>query len=214
MTMNRIVFLVDGFNLYHSVVEASRHLGGATTKWLDISSLCSLYLPYISRDAKLEQIYYFSAFADHLRAIDPGKVQRHEDFIKCLRTTGIVDALARFKARDAQCPRCRWQWKKHEEKETDVGIAVKLFEVFSLDTCDTVVLVTGDTDLAPSVRTAKFWFPHKAVVCIFPYRRKNKELAQLAHKSFNIKPATYCKCQFPDPFPLPDGTSVCKPLSW
>lgn len=43
--MNRTVFIVDGFNLYHSVVDAARDAPGATTKWLDLRKLCSSYLP-------------------------------------------------------------------------------------------------------------------------------------------------------------------------
>ena len=42
--MNRTTFLVDVFNLYHSVKEAGKDLG-VPTKWLDLRSLLSFYLP-------------------------------------------------------------------------------------------------------------------------------------------------------------------------
>ena len=38
--MNRTTFLVDGFNLYHSLRTASEELGGASTKWLDLHVIC------------------------------------------------------------------------------------------------------------------------------------------------------------------------------
>jgi hypothetical protein len=40
---NRTAFIIDGFNLYHSVVDAGEHLD-VSTKWLDISALCDSYL--------------------------------------------------------------------------------------------------------------------------------------------------------------------------
>jgi hypothetical protein len=60
-------------------------------------------------------------------------------------------------------------------------------ELFHTDACDTVVLVTGDTDLTPAVRTAAQVFPSKTVHFAFPYKRKNKELAQLTGNSFVIR---------------------------
>ena len=48
-TMDRVTFIIDGFNLYHSVCDAERDLKGASTKWLDIKSLCSSYLIFLEK---------------------------------------------------------------------------------------------------------------------------------------------------------------------
>jgi len=95
-----------------------------------------------------------------------------------------------------------------------VAIAAKMFEILFNDECDTVVLVTGDTDLAPAVKTANRLFPNKKVIFAFPYRRKNEELARIAPGSFKTHPANYIKHQLPDPFALSDGSKVPKPPSW
>ena len=63
--MNRTAFLVDGFNLYHSLVDASRDTGGVGTKWLDLRALCASYLSGIGGGAQISQIVYFSALAVH-----------------------------------------------------------------------------------------------------------------------------------------------------
>jgi len=42
--MNKTTFLVDGFNLYHGLVDAQRDGHGSGTKWLDLKKLCSSYL--------------------------------------------------------------------------------------------------------------------------------------------------------------------------
>lgn len=78
--MNRVIFLVDGFNFYHSIVEASRDLSGAKMKWLNISSLCESYLHVIGKQAHIERIYSFSALATHLIHHLPDKVERHKLF--------------------------------------------------------------------------------------------------------------------------------------
>ena len=219
--MNRTAFIIDGFNLYHSVREASRHLGGVSTKWLDIYALCDSYLHLIGGGAQTQGVYYFSAPAHHLATVNPGVVQRHKRFIKCLRSTGVAVELSRFKEKDVRFRTSNdlgdlveGVLKRHEEKETDVAIAAKLFELLVSNQCDTAVLITGDTDLAPACRTARQLFPNKNIGFAFPYRRKNKELAKLASFSFNIDRRHYVTNQFPDPVTLPSGEKVAKPSSW
>lgn len=220
--MNRVTFLVDGFNLYHSTKTAEKHTG-QSTKWLDIRAMCTSYLSAISRDAYLHNIYYFSAHATHLEAINPGKVQRHKDFIECLEDTGVTVQLGKFKRRrDFSCPNCTQsvcghcgsKLKHYEEKETDVSIATKMLELLFTNACDTIVLTTGDTDLAPAVETAQRLFPGKDIRFALPYERHNKLLRQIAPASFRIGKGGYTKHQFPDPFTLRSGRQIAKPSSW
>ena len=83
-----------------------------------------------------------------------------------------------------------------------------------MDACDTAVLVTGDTDIAPAVRAVKRLYPTKDVCFAFPYKRKNKELAALADKQFKIRKEKYTAHQFSDPVVLPTGRSIAKPTGW
>ena len=212
--MDRVTFIIDGFNLYHSVRQASRDSGGSSTKWLDIKSLCSSYLYLFGRAAVLHEIYYFSALANHLEAVNPDVTERHRSFIKCLQATGVKTELNRFKRKSMTCPSCRHGFNRYEEKETDVAVAVKLLELFFTDNCDIAVLITGDTDLAPAVRTANQIFASKKVVFAFPYKRKNQELLRLAPGSFDINKRKYLAHQFSDPYILPDGSKIHKPSSW
>ena len=206
-----MIFLVDGFNLYHSCKDISR-LSGLRVKWLDIHSLCHSYLHLISKDAKLERIYYFTAFAFHLN--DPGVIQRHQIYIKCLQETGIIPKLGRFKRKKIDCTYCNKTIIRHEEKETDVAIAMKLSEIFFNNRCDTVVLITGDTDLTPAIESAKRLFPTKNTIFAFPYKRTNAELAQIAPGSFKIHKGSYVRHQFPGLVALRNGTYAEKPDSW
>jgi len=224
--MNRTSFLIDGFNLYHSIKDLIRYQN-LYVKWLNIGKLCSSYLNLISKDACLADIYYFSAFAHHLNA--PYVIKRHQDYIECLKSTGIISEMARFKPKDVTCPlhnqlaksstkgiKCPLHGKfiKHEEKETDIAIAARLFEILYNNKCDTVVLVTGDTDISPAIKVCKSLFPDKRVLCAFPYRRYNVELKLLLPDSFKIHAKAYVNHPFPDPVCLPDGRKIYKPVSW
>jgi len=225
--MGRVIYLVDGFNLYHSVLDAGKITWGASTKWLDLRRLCESLLSSFGQSLGthmvLEGIYYFSAKPTH-RSAD--KQQRHDLYMRCLRDTGVIVELARFKAKEVRLPDgCfsapLWPFVSikgkcilYEEKETDVALAAKLFEVCQNDQCETVVLMTGDTDLAPAVKTCSALFPEKKFLFAFPYKRKNKELHKIAKGSICIKPSRYQRHQFPDPLVLTDGTRISKPEEW
>ncbi len=94
--MIRVSFLVDGFNLYHSVRNAQKDLG-KSTKWLDIRALCTSYLSTIATSigkwTELGDIFYFSALARHLEAKSPDVTKRHKAYLSCLKDTGIVVEL-------------------------------------------------------------------------------------------------------------------------
>ncbi len=211
---NRVCFLVDGFNVYHSIREAMEAQPGASMKWLDLHALCTSYLSAIGRDAVLERVFYFSAPAEHRLAKDPDTVNRHMTYIAALRSTGVEVVLGRFKNKQVWCKHCGREFIRHEEKETDVAIAAKLLELCLLNACDTVVLVTGDTDLGPAVRTARRLVPAAKVWVAFPYGRHNAELKALAHGTLKIKAKRYAEHQFPNPVGLPDGKVLWKPTSW
>lgn len=214
--MNRTVFLIDGFNLYHSVKKASLDLGleGTGTRWLDIDGLCRSYLHAIGNDAQIAGIHYFSALAKHIESFKPDVTARHMAYIECLKATNISVELSRFKKKPIFCPQCSQQIKRHEEKETDVALAAKLLEVFILDSCDTAVLVTGDTDIIPAVKTAHRLFPNKIIALLFPYKRHNRELAKLTTAHFEIRKEAYRRHQFNDPFITHKGKIIAKPSKW
>lgn len=212
--MNRTTFLIDGFNLYHSLRAASEDLGGASTKWLNLPSLLESYLPVIGGCASTAQIYYFSALATHLEKSQPGVTGRHRNYIDCLASLGVESILGRFKPKQVYCGLCKRSSQHHEEKETDVAISIKLFEVLQRDDADTVALVTGDTDLAPAVRSARVLFPTKRIWFFFPYKRKNNELAQIADGHCNIKKERYTQHQLPPSVTHLSGRVVLKPRTW
>lgn len=97
---NRVCFLVDGFNVYHSIIEALKAHPADSMKWLDFQAFCTSFLPLISNDATLEKVFYFSASAD----FRPDKAARHAVLVAALRATGVEVQLGRFKEKDSGVP--------------------------------------------------------------------------------------------------------------
>jgi hypothetical protein len=84
-----------------------------------------------------------------------------------------------------------------------------------MDSCDIQVIVSGDTDLAPAIRTSLALFPKKQICFAFPFNRKMKELAALSTlPSFSIGRMNYQTHSLPDPYVLKDRNKISKPASW
>jgi hypothetical protein len=119
-----------------------------------------------------------------------------------------------FKRKNLKCKVCFQPYTSHEEKETDVNIALRLLECFLNDECDTVVLVTGDTDLVTAIATSKRLFPKKRIGIAFPYLRTNEHFKTVADFTFKLSIHSYKRHQFPNPVLLADGTRLFKPSTW
>ena len=212
--MKRVSFLIDGFNLYHSIKDLEA-LKGIKAKWLNLASLCQSYIYLFGKDAVLQDIYYFSAYPNHIKQTRPDTISRHKDFIACNEDMGINVQLGRFKEKRVYCSKCKQYIIKHEEKETDVAIGIKIFELFYTNSCDIQVIVSGDTDLAPAVRTSLNLFPTKQICFAFPFNRKMKELSKLSTlPSFSISGINYQNHILPDPYILKNGQEINKPTAW
>jgi uncharacterized LabA/DUF88 family protein len=140
---------------------------------------------------------YFSAVAHHRESRHPGTVASQVAYLSALEETGVQLHLGHFKAKSRVCSLCGGRFVGWEEKETDVALGAKLLELVCRDLCDTVVLVTGDTDLVPAIRAARSLDPTKDLVALQPYRRVNRELSRCADRALTIRVASYSRHQLP-----------------
>jgi len=209
----KVDFIIDGFNLYHTL----KH--NKPTRWLDLTSFCKSYLPNISKDAKVGKIYFFSASPTHMspKPYDPNsKVGKHKNYITVLEDTGVIVQLGRFKKKEIKYTKhnkVNVTIHKHEEKETDVAIGVKLFELMH-NNADAVALVTGDTDLCPAIKAVKNNFPNKKVINILPFRSISRQLSQLCDQKSKTKEGRYLNNQLPSKITLKNGEVIEKPVNW
>ena len=213
--VNVVRFLVDGFNLYHSMREVRRKTG-AECRWLDVRSLCESMLHTIGGGAEIAQIDYFSALAHHIEASRPGTVARHERYIDALGSTGVTTHLGVFKPKDFRyrSRTCEVLLKRHEEKETDVAIAAAIVEAAARGDCSAVTLVSGDTDLLPVLKTAHRLRPELRLYCLFPPYRSNQAFRRHDNADFKISPKKLPEHVLANPVVTPGNRRIAKPAGW
>ena len=110
--MEKVIFFIDGFDLYHALLENKRY---NRYKWLDLSSLAK---KFISKNDKIEDIYYFTALA----IWSPQKVKRHKTFIKAQEIKGTKIIYGEFKKRDKHCHICIKKPIRHLKKSKQMSI--------------------------------------------------------------------------------------------
>ena len=64
-----------------------------------------------------------------MEAARPGTVARHLRYLDALQATGVEAILGHFKRRQVRCPYCGRVRDRWQEKQTDVGIAVRLMKL-------------------------------------------------------------------------------------
>lgn len=114
---------------------------------------------------------------------------RHRQYVAALTATGVTAVMGQFKNKPKQCLKCRSKWVNHEEKETDVNMALALLDLAYKDQYDHAFILTRDSDFAPALHKVKQHFPEKKITVLAPYNyRHSSELLQAAdaNKSINL----------------------------
>ncbi len=233
-----MTFVIDGFNLYHSIRDVERETG-VNCRWLDIRSLCStLVSSSLGPGHTLDAAHYFSALARHTDPTGHASVARHRVFLQALEASSVTVHMGRFKKKTAKCSVFRDRSLKHgpppicersagtlcngkyatwEEEETDVAMACQIMELALTDATEHIFIVSGDTDLLPAIRRVRELRPALEITVAFPHGRlrHNKDLADAATDKVSLTPALYASHLFPDPYVPPDGEPpIAKPTEW
>lgn len=200
----RTFILIDGFNLYHSMMASPAFRG---FRWLEFSALAKSLL---TRNDDITGIQYFTAFypGDPLRRI------RHETYIEALTSVGVETVLGNFKRKLKRCKSCNQDYWGWEEKETDVNIAVAMFKHAALDDYDQVLVVSADSDLVSAIRTLKQLYPSRKVKIILPPNASGgKELKQVSDGHMKLNENHLSRSLFPDKI-IHNGKVITKPARW
>ncbi|MFC1808327.1 NYN domain-containing protein [Candidatus Omnitrophota bacterium] len=204
----RILVLIDGFNLYHSIADNKDHPELRKYKWLNLRKLVE---PFVFRNKEeITRIVYFSAYAYWSRE----KVLRHQTYVSALRTISVEPIISPFKLVERECQICKKKYKTHEEKQTDVQIAINLFQEAIEDSYDKAIIISGDSDLIPAIKAVKSKFPLKEIKILFPPRRRMVELTTVCDSSAKIKEKHLAAAQFPDTIRLGENARLDKPSKW
>jgi uncharacterized LabA/DUF88 family protein len=199
--MNRYCFYIDGFNVYYALQN-----GYSNYRWLNYYKLAKTVI--CSKD-EISHIYYFSSFVTW----KPNSVVNHKEYIKALRSTGVEFIKGRFKDKTLKCHKCFATYKSHEEKQTDVNIAVQIVADAAANKFDKAVIISADTDLIPAITTVHNLTPEKEIGVMFPIGRNSFELRSAADFTRKMKAKHLDSCQFPQKLQVGKKVIMC-PENW
>lgn len=134
----RVNAYIDGYNLYHSEEE----LKDNRLKWVNLRALCQ---HFCDESDTLDKVYYFTAYANKHIDYNGGKA-RHKIYINDFLVDFDVEAIfGMFNTFEG----------KTREKQTDINIALQIYEDAIYDRFDKAILVSADTDFIPAIRKVK-----------------------------------------------------------
>ena len=203
MTKTRVSVYIDGFNLYHSTLQFAH----PTNRWLNLMELSKRIIN--PKTEEISAVYYFTA----LTTWKPEKAKKHLLYIHALRTAGVKDILGKFTIRDRRCPLCTKCYQSHEEKKTDINIAITLLADGMTDKFDTALILSGDSDLAPVITKLKKLCPSKKVGIIVPQNQSAMNLKQHADFFKKIQDRDLKKSQLPEQVTY-NGNVITAPVGW
>jgi len=105
-------------------------------------------------------------------------------------------------------------WERETKKLTDVNIAIQLFEAAIKDRFDTAMIVSGDSDLIPSIEAVKSAFPAKRIGVVIPIGRRAEALKNSCDFHIKMKEKHLRTSQFPEEIDLGDDKKLVRPSSW
>lgn len=200
---------IDGFNLYYGAVRNTRY------KWLDLEQLFILLRPHDN----IQVINYFTA------RIMGSHAANQAAYLAALASRPKVNIIfGKYKLKTVLCrvADCTFDGRRTfqmpEEKRTDVLIALAMVQDAFQDRCDRLIVVSGDSDLVPAIRTVKNLTPEKEVVvyvpALDPRRGAAVELRSAADKDRILPNQLIRRSQFPATIPDGAGGVIHRPKGW
>ena len=193
---------VDGFNMYYAIKDKWPQY-----KWLNYRALAE---SVVGPGNSVESVVYFTAHVTWR----PDSHARHMEYIKALRWAGVETVVGRFAMKQTRCHACHQTYWTHEEKRTDVNIAVRVVADAVADVFDRAILLSADSDMLPVVETVHRLAPDKEVGVMFPLGRDCLDLRRNADFRRKMKEKMLDSSLFPDEIVLGDGRKITKPSTW
>lgn len=197
----RVSVFIDGFNLYFGLKSAFPQL-----KWLNVYLLSQNLL---KPNQTLIEVYYFTARIKN----NPPKEQRQGTYISAIKSTPTKIIYGQYKSKQKECRNCGHRWLTNEEKMTDVNIAMHMFTDAFQDRFDRAILISGDSDLVPPIKSVQQHF-NKKVFVVFPPNRHNNSVKQIADGSMMLGRGKISNSQFETEIKLDNNYRINKPDEW
>ena len=205
--MNIAYAYVDGYNLYHGMMDLDYKIPGDPSitplrkyLWLDLNAYAVSYLP---RGFNLEKIHYFTApIRDN-----PDLLIRQEIYWKAIES---IPNLQIHRGKHIK------KGDSYTEKQTDVKMALQMYDdAINIPNLKLLVLISADSDQVPTIEKIDRLNKGIEFLAIFPPCRRSDDLMKLIgqHKCHKTKYKRLQLCQFPDIISTPTYT-VSRPIEW
>lgn len=212
-SMRRTSIYVDGFNLYYTTLK------GTPYKWLDLKTLCQTVL---RPENDIRSIKYFTADVSPTPS-DPEVNVRQQVYLRALRAQipEITIIKGQFRShvvtKKLHPPINGYRYAtvlETKEKGSDVNLAVHLVNDAWLDAFDCAVVISGDSDLAESMRLVKKHHPEKTLGLLTSKRGTSKEMVQCADFTRYISTRSLAASQMPNTIIPGLKNPITKPERW
>ncbi|MDQ7994663.1 MAG: NYN domain-containing protein [Luteibacter sp.] len=209
----RTAIYVDGFNLFHRLLE-----GKANVKWLDLFALARACL---RNENDVTMIRYFTARVTGTET-DPDQPSRQDVYLRALLARGVHVHYGTFRQRQKRArlvePSDNGEsthvriWTR-EEKDSDVNLGVHMLHDAWNDEYDCAVVLSNDSDLAEALRLVRSLGKVVGILCPVA-GGPAKDLQMHADFVRPIRLVHLLRSQFPIAIRLPGGSEVRCPSRW
>jgi uncharacterized LabA/DUF88 family protein len=209
----RIECFVDGYNLYHAIcrfgVSQKRQMN--YLKWVDLWKLMECFVnPKIH---SLNNVFYFSSYASFY----PKSFKRHKCYVKALEFVGVTFIEGKFQGSNRSCKTCGSWYQTHEEKQTDINLALHLFYRGISDLYDIAYIVSSDSDFVAAIKMLKQIRPDIQTKMIAPIGMQNRpelrEVSGRKPKNTVIREEHLQRSLFPERLTTTDG-EILRPKAY
>jgi uncharacterized LabA/DUF88 family protein len=180
--------------IYHSIKRLSdKDIKFKDCKWLNLQALCSRYID--PKNEELTSIKYFTALSWKSAARIKQQICINALLYQCGTNIDII--YGKFKQKQKWCSLCKQNFISHEEKLTDVNIAIYMFENALKNNFDEAVIISADSDLIPAINRVKAIFPDKTISLLPPCGNPAVDLISVSPKKNRMRESALLDSKLP-----------------
>ena len=206
---------MDAFNWYSGIFQ--HH---PAWKWLNVQS----FFKALRLDEEVVTVKFFTALVDPLKNVSTRR-DRQKRYIRALGTLPKVKIiLGKYQERTVTCQArdCmrRLEYQVPEEKKTDVNMAVNLLEDAVRELTDSMVIVSGDSDLEPAVEWVRRNYPHVRITVYIPVlederqQRRNDNYHRMGVTCKPLPLTDIPRHVFPAEVRVNENETIIRPPEW
>jgi uncharacterized LabA/DUF88 family protein len=211
----RCTIYVDAFNWYFGIFQHHPEW-----KWLNAQS----FFEALRLDEEIVAVKFFTALVDPLKHVSTRR-DRQKRYLKALGTLPKVKIiLGKYQERTVTCQArdCmrRLEYQVPEEKKTDVNMAVNLLADAVRGLTDSMVIVSGDSDLEPAVEWVRQNYPPVKITVYIPVlederqQRRNDNYHRMGVTCKPLPLTDIPRHVFPATVRVNENETLTRPAEW